>query len=59
MAEEDSQVVRPVAERGQNWQERQQKKQSLKSSHEERENQDEEFNRRPAPLPFGKLDVVA
>lgn len=59
MEEKDTAGVRPVADRGEGWQTRQQRKRSLAGPNEKNERYEEEDTQRRAPLPFGKIDVVA
>jgi len=50
----------PVVKRGEGWKPRNQRRRTFMASAEEsHEPMKEESPRRPLPLPFGKIDVIA
>lgn len=59
MDEKETAGVRPVVERGEGWQTRQQRKRSLAGPNDKNQDHEEESTQRHAPLPFGKIDVIA
>ncbi len=63
MEENNSQGIPPVVERGERWRSRQQQQGQQNASSSTDDERKEECldatSHRPAPLPFGKIDVVA
>jgi hypothetical protein len=59
MDEKDATGVRPVVQRSEDFREKNPQKKFFSGSRESVEKQEEESPRRPVPLPFGKIDVIA
>ncbi|TKJ40361.1 hypothetical protein CEE37_08520 [candidate division LCP-89 bacterium B3_LCP] len=59
MDEKETTGIRPVSERGEGWHNRQQKKQKVEGSQDDSNIPHDKSVRQSAPLPFGKLDLLA
>ncbi len=59
MKEETSGTTMPIVDRGQGFKPRRQQKRTFVESESKEQPKEEEAERSPAPLPFGKIDVFA
>lgn len=59
MPESNGTEVQPIRTRDEGWKSKQQGKRTFVSSKEAAEQKAEESSRKPLPLPFGKIDVMA
>lgn len=59
MDDRNTSGVRPVVQRSEDFKEKNPQKKFFSGPRESVEKQEEEAPRRPVPLPFGKIDVIA
>ncbi|MCX6639041.1 MAG: hypothetical protein NTW14_00985 [bacterium] len=57
--EKETPQITPITQKGQDWKPKQERKRTFVSGDGEQLTSEHEEDRQPAPLPFGKLDILA